>query len=104
MKNDPCSCECNLCNCVRSLKKKIRTSTGFEPMISRCRCGVIVGIVIFILKSGCKPGLGSGVWYYCTSNLKFSCYFRHLISDISLVIIIRVRSGEGHDIAILSTI
>ena len=104
MKNDPCSCECNLCNCVRSLKKKIRTSTGFEPMISRCRCDVIVGIVIFILKAGCKPGLGSGVWYYCTSNLKFSCCFRHLISDISLVIIIRVRSGEGHDIAILSTI
>ena len=21
MKNDPCSCQCNLCNCVRSLKK-----------------------------------------------------------------------------------
>ena len=85
-------------------KKKIRTSSGFEPMISQCRCGVIVGIVIFILKAGCKPGLGSGVWYYCTSNLKFSCCFRHLISDISLVIIIRVRSGEGHDIAILSII
>ena len=72
--------------------------------VGRCRCDVIVGIVIFILKAGCKPGLGSGVWYYCTSNLKFSCCFRYLISDISLVIIIRVRSGEGHDIAILSII
>ena len=31
MKNDPCSCECNLCNCVRSLKK-FRASTGFKPV------------------------------------------------------------------------
>ena len=28
IKNDPRSCERNLYNCVRSLKKKIRTSTG----------------------------------------------------------------------------
>ena len=63
VKNDPCSCERNLCNCIRSLKKKIRTSMGFEPRISRCRCDVIVRIVIFILGAGCKPRLGSGVWY-----------------------------------------
>ena len=44
-------------------EKKIRTSTGFEPMISRCRCDVIVRIVIFIVAAGCKPRLGSGVWY-----------------------------------------
>ena len=44
-------------------KKKIRTSTGFKPMISRCRCDVIVRIVIFIVGAGCKPRLGSGVWY-----------------------------------------
>ena len=31
MKNDPCSCECNLCNCMWSLKK-FRTSTGFKPV------------------------------------------------------------------------
>ena len=31
MKYDPRSCERNLCNCVRSLEKKISTSTGFEP-------------------------------------------------------------------------
>ena len=24
MKNNPCSCECNLCNCIRGLKKKIQ--------------------------------------------------------------------------------
>ena len=30
MKNDPRSCASNICNCIRSLKKKIRTSTGFE--------------------------------------------------------------------------
>ena len=31
VKNDPCSCECNLCNCMWSLKK-FRTSTGFKPV------------------------------------------------------------------------
>ena len=35
-KNYPRSCERNLCNCVRSLKK-FRTSTGFEP-VTLVRC------------------------------------------------------------------
>ena len=43
MKNDPRSCERslhNVRNCVRSLKKKNRTSTGFEPATRRipARC------------------------------------------------------------------
>ena len=44
-------------------EKKKRASTGFEPLISRCRCDVIVRIVLFILGAGCKPRLGRGVWY-----------------------------------------
>ena len=36
--HDPRSCERNLCNCVRSLKKIFRTSTEFEPMTSQYRC------------------------------------------------------------------
>ena len=35
MKNDPGSFERNLCNRVRSLKNKLWTSTGFEPVTSR---------------------------------------------------------------------
>ena len=35
MKNDPRSCERNLCHCVKKLE---RTSTEFEPVTSRCRC------------------------------------------------------------------
>ena len=35
MKNDPRSCASNICNCVRSLKKTIGTSTGFEPVTLR---------------------------------------------------------------------
>ena len=37
MKNDPRSCEYSLCNCIRRLKK-LRTSTGFEPISLRYRC------------------------------------------------------------------
>ena len=35
MRNDPCSCKCNLCNnCLRSVEKNnFRTSAGFEPKI-----------------------------------------------------------------------
>ena len=34
MKNDPGSYESDLYNCIRSLKKTLRNSTGFEPMTS----------------------------------------------------------------------
>ena len=37
MKNDRRSCECNLCNCVGSLKK-FRTLTEFELITSRYHC------------------------------------------------------------------
>ena len=39
MKNDPRSCERNLCNCVKKPENKIRTSTGFEPVTSQYRSG-----------------------------------------------------------------
>ena len=41
MKNDPRSCERSLYNCVRSLKKEIKTSTGFEPVTSQYRCDAL---------------------------------------------------------------
>ena len=41
MKNNLRSCECNLCSCVTGLKKKFRTSTRFEPMISQYQCDAL---------------------------------------------------------------
>ena len=38
VKNDPRSCERNLCNCVKETWKNFRISTGFEPVTSRYRC------------------------------------------------------------------
>ena len=43
IKDDPCSCERNLCNCVRSQKKKFRTSKEFEPVTSRYQYSKILG-------------------------------------------------------------
>ena len=37
---DPHSYECNFSNCIEK-PEKFRTSTGFEPMPSRCRCGAV---------------------------------------------------------------
>ena len=42
MKNDPRSCERNLRNCVRRLKKNFRILTGFEPVPSRYRCDALI--------------------------------------------------------------
>ena len=40
-KDDPRSCEPNLCNCLKKPEKKFRTATGFEPVTLRYRCDVL---------------------------------------------------------------
>ena len=49
MKNDPRSCERSLYNYVRSLKKEIKTSTGFEPVTSQYRCDALTSQAMKLL-------------------------------------------------------
>ena len=62
MKNDPCSCECNLCNCVRSLKKNeglqrdlnpwpALNISGFIAQLVEHRTGIVRSRVQILLKS-----------------------------------------------------
>ena len=39
------SCERNLSNCVYKLKK-VATSTGFQPVTSRCRCDALTNLAM----------------------------------------------------------
>ena len=41
VKNGLHSCELNLCNCIRSLKKKFSTLMEFEFVTSRYRCNAL---------------------------------------------------------------
>ena len=49
---DPRSYESNLCNCMYRSLQKVRTETGFEPMISRYRCDALINWAIKPLTLG----------------------------------------------------
>ena len=63
MKDDPHTCERNLCNCVKKPEKKFRTSTGFEPVTSRYQCDAVTN-------SAMKP-LTLGEGQYCGFILNY---------------------------------
>ena len=70
--------ERNLCNCVKKPKKKIRTSTGFEPLTSRLpvRCStnwhrVLIDVNFVFFGS---PKYWYSVFVFTAINTKISLY------------------------------